>query len=74
MPEVEPWKLFGEGLFPVINMIKSDGFFVPRSSLMKFLTTVILSGEVILYSFLMLHFIVLPPPILPEPPDEYEAT
>jgi hypothetical protein len=56
--------------FPVINIIKSDG----RSSLIKFLTTVILPGEVILYSFHMLHFIVSPPPILPEHPDEYEAT
>jgi hypothetical protein len=48
VPDAEPGKLFGDGLFPVTNIIKSDGFFVPRSLLITFLTTVILpSGGLI---------------------------
>ncbi len=45
----EPWKLFGEGLLPFTNIVKSDGFFVPRSSLITFLSTVILPGEEIAF-------------------------
>ena len=47
VPDAEPGKLFGEGLFPVTNIIKSDGFFVPRSLLITFLTTVILPSGLI---------------------------
>jgi hypothetical protein len=47
VPDAEPGKLFGDGLFPVTNIIKSDGFFVPRSSLITFLTTVILPSGLV---------------------------
>jgi hypothetical protein len=47
VPEDEPAKLFGDGLFPATNIIKSEGVFVPLSSLITFLTTVIFPSGIV---------------------------
>src|SRR5437588_720540 len=70
VPDAEPGNLFGDGLFPVTNIIKSDGLFVPRSVLSTFVLTTNVP-KLGVYRLVTVQLIGSPPLAVPEHPEEY---